>query len=614
MVYAIAAIQPNVITNSNNGNAIIKNSSLIAESSIYLNENYDIIWVPDNYVYQTITVSGHYQSVQRKVAAHYETVEQKVPGYYKETKVWVDDSYKETKAWVAGYYKSTQKWIVGYYKSVQKWIAGYYKNTNKYVPATTKTVYEKVGNKTIAKTVTIAGHYETVKEWVPGHYETVKEWIAGHYETVKEWVPEHYETIVEKIPGYYTTVKEWVPESTQLVKVWIEETTITENVWIDEYSEAVSLLVKGHYEQVEKTNAEIDYDNLLDETIVSYSHSSDVEILSDKFIGLDLRETPYIQKNSCGNYEHNIEVWLKNLGYIGYSDIDNIFGNKDVAAVTKFQYQYSSSHGLNVTGVVDNKTYWHIWAENEKLKYNRYYRLRQITQAQLQDKCKAVDSQIDAPQYQNPDYTKDFYWYNYSKLLEYLYIAAELELALVSLYPGADAMDIGILVYDLRNYKDGDQWKIVSDLAAIGIDGVGFADEIIDGIKQSGKLYSKQINEYLDLALNYPSSNKVILGVSGTYDKIGYKLKYTYFQMDDDIWNELVKRTNSNYDEIWKVNKKFIDNQITAGKEILLSNDPFIKYLFPDGSKRFYQREIDYLKNLGYKFTATNDGLWKAYK
>ncbi len=90
---------------------------------------------------------------------------------------------------------------------------------------------------------------------------------------------------------------------------------------------------------------------------------------------------------------------------------------------------------------------------------------------------------------------------------------------------------------------------------------------------------------------------------------------YTYFKMSDEVWDDLVKDAAENYDEIWKVNEKFLDDQINAGKEILLSNDPTKKYLFFDnGAKRFYQREIDYLTSKGYKFSITSDGLWKATK
>ena len=68
---------------------------------------------------------------------------------------------------------------------------------------------------------------------------------------------------------------------------------------------------------------------------------------------------------------------------------------------------------------------------------------------------------------------------------------------------------------------------------------------------------------------------------------------------------------SSNYDYKWK---EFIDEQIDANKNILLSNDPYQEYYFKDGTKRFYQREIDYILSEGYKFESTSDGLWKAIR
>lgn len=72
--------------------------------------------------------------------------------------------------------------------------------------------------------------------------------------------------------------------------------------------------------------------------------------------------------------------------------------------------------------------------------------------------------------------------------------------------------------------------------------------------------------------------------------------------MTDDVWDELVKTANNNYDEIWKVNKAFIDENIRVGKEIILSNNPNVGYYFVDGNLRFYQREIDYLKKIRLLF------------
>ncbi len=84
--------------------------------------------------------------------------------------------------------------------------------------------------------------------------------------------------------------------------------------------------------------------------------------------------------------------------------------------------------------------------------------------------------------------------------------------------------------------------------------------------------------------------------------------------MSDDAWNMLEKDTSYNYDEIWKVNKKFLDEQIKQNKKIILTADPDKGYYLPDGQKRFFQREIDYLKSLGYEFVKIKEGIWEAVK
>ena len=98
------------------------------------------------------------------------------------------------------------------------------------------------------------------------------------------------------------------------------------------------------------------------------------------------------------------------------------------------------------------------------------------------------------------------------------------------------------------------------------------------------------------------------------YDIIAGTEGYTYFKMSDDVWTSLEKEAGGNYDEIWKVNQQFIDEQIAANKNILLSNDPYQGYYFDDGARRFYQREIDYILSKGYTFELTSDGLWKAVR
>ena len=44
-----------------------------------------------------------------------------------------------------------------------------------------------------------------------------------------------------------------------------------------------------------------------------------------------------------------------------------------------------------------------------------------------------------------------------------------------------------------------------------------------------------------------------------------------------------------NYDEIWKVNQKFLEERISMGDKILLTNNPYELYLF----KAMSQQTVD---------------------
>lgn len=59
---------------------------------------------------------------------------------------------------------------------------------------------------------------------------------------------------------------------------------------------------------------------------------------------------------------------------------------------------------------------------------------------------------------------------------------------------------------------------------------------------------------------------------------------------------------------MWKINKKFIDNQKAAGKEFFFSHQPWD---FP--TKTFRSKEAEYLINLGAKdFQKINENTWKV--
>ena len=86
---------------------------------------------------------------------------------------------------------------------------------------------------------------------------------------------------------------------------------------------------------------------------------------------------------------------------------------------------------------------------------------------------------------------------------------------------------------------------------------------------------------------------------------------HTFFEMKDELWEEVVFKTSNDKEEIWKINQEFIDQQVKANKEIFLSHDPYNL----DYYNGFYQKEIDYL-TIDLKFTIekVEENLWRAKK
>lgn len=78
-----------------------------------------------------------------------------------------------------------------------------------------------------------------------------------------------------------------------------------------------------------------------------------------------------------------------------------------------------------------------------------------------------------------------------------------------------------------------------------------------------------------------------------------------YFQLDN--WDELAAEYSD--DEIWKMNEKFLDIQTSSGREIYLSHNP-AEYI---DKKQFYSRELQYLRDNGYRF-IDEGGIWHAVR
>ncbi|GHV68708.1 hypothetical protein FACS1894199_16370 [Bacteroidia bacterium] len=120
---------------------------------------------------------------------------------------------------------------------------------------------------------------------------------------------------------------------------------------------------------------------------------------------------------------------------------------------------------------------------------------------------------------------------------------------------------------------------------------------------------AKQIDDYVKLATKNPDAKKVMLGMWDGGAPTSYVAKagkeYTHFTMGDK-WDEVFNLVNKNEDEMWKINKHFIDEQKLKNSEFWCSHDPFL----PKDDK-FFAREIKYLIDLGAKDFVKEGDLWK---
>ena len=129
------------------------------------------------------------------------------------------------------------------------------------------------------------------------------------------------------------------------------------------------------------------------------------------------------------------------------------------------------------------------------------------------------------------------------------------------------------------------------------------------------KLEQYEVRILVRKATQNGSSKKVMLGkfVRDSVESYNVRARkdHTFFEMKDELWEEVVFKTSNDKEEIWKINQEFIDQQVKANKEIFLSHDPYNL----DYYNGFYQKEIDYL-TIDLKFTIekVEENLWRAKK
>lgn len=163
---------------------------------------------------------------------------------------------------------------------------------------------------------------------------------------------------------------------------------------------------------------------------------------------------------------------------------------------------------------------------------------------------------------------------------------------------------------------------ILTNMAFGGLAGYGFfkvASKV--NIREQLKNFRKPRDTFRNYEVKWlaykathnPKANTVTLG---KYEKINRELSYetvakkhkdTYFDMGEKGWNEASAMVNGNKDEMWRVNKQFLDTQIAKRKTIRLSHSPYIQW------EGFYDKELKYLKDNNYIIDEKSiGGVWYA--
>lgn len=94
-------------------------------------------------------------------------------------------------------------------------------------------------------------------------------------------------------------------------------------------------------------------------------------------------------------------------------------------------------------------------------------------------------------------------------------------------------------------------------------------------------------------------------GLSTSYNEMAKAYDSQYFELDN--FRELKDVYKMTDDEIFEINKRFLEIETSSGRDILLSHNP--DTFLGDGS--FYSRELQFLVDNGYSFVKAGE-IWRA--
>lgn len=152
----------------------------------------------------------------------------------------------------------------------------------------------------------------------------------------------------------------------------------------------------------------------------------------------------------------------------------------------------------------------------------------------------------------------------------------------------------------INHVYQGEDLVIKTIRSACGVVGLGLGI----AATKAPKFPNNYFDDIARLATRNAESTIVVIGKfradGKSYIKVAAHLKATYLKIGN--WRELARKLTP--DELWKINEAFMDQQIRAGKRIIISHDP-------TKATGFFAKEISYLEKMGYIFEQKG-WIWEA--
>ncbi|NVJ91090.1 MAG: DUF637 domain-containing protein, partial [Methylocystaceae bacterium] len=137
----------------------------------------------------------------------------------------------------------------------------------------------------------------------------------------------------------------------------------------------------------------------------------------------------------------------------------------------------------------------------------------------------------------------------------------------------------------------------------------GPTDLVLKDYPANANWYTNWFKDTAQKGTKNPDSDTILLGRYSedgiSYNKVAQENNATYFELDN--WDDVTKGLEE--DQVWKINRTFLEEQVSQGKKVIFSHDPN-----SPSPGTFFEREVEFLTEKEFKFKKRDDGLWEAFK